>query len=540
MSKIAAYLQEHIAGEVTVSQAILKAFSTDGSVLELPPEMVVYPRLTSDIRKIARFAWQLADKGHVLPLTARGNGSDQTGGAIGTGVILSFPAHMNRIFEFDPKQKLIRLQPGVSTRSLGDALSLHGMALPAFLPAKTDTVGGAIAFGASGPLSGRYGNVGEWIHQLEVVLASGDVLQTQRLSKRDLSKKKGAPGLEGEIYRQLDNLIEDNKDLINGKLLNDITDNVGYSQIAKVKQKDGSFDLTPLFVGSQGTLGIISEMIMKVEFISSHKAAAVIVCSSSEAARDLSDHLLELNPAFLEYIDGKFFDGAAARGKTYDYYKAGASGGLLLIGFKEFSERANAKKLKKLAKLAKGEGISIVTSVGDAASELEAVRDVTSYLLLPAAAEAVAPALFDGVYIPREHLEGFLNGISALSSKHGVTLPVYGRMLGGLVFTRPALQPHKVADKQKIFKLLDEYTTLVTQCGGHLVGMGSEGRLKAPFAYRDLDEEVLTLFKAIKAIFDPYGILNPGVKQPGEVRQLVPRLRSRYDTALSADQLPTF
>src|SRR3954469_4279382 len=114
MSKVASYLQEHILGEVSTNPAILTAMSHDGSVLEIKPEMGVYPRVTSDVRKVARFAWQLAEKGHVLPITSRGYGTDETGAAIGKGIIVSFPAHMNRLFEFDAKQKMIRLQPGVN------------------------------------------------------------------------------------------------------------------------------------------------------------------------------------------------------------------------------------------------------------------------------------------------------------------------------------------------------------------------------------------------------------------------------------------
>jgi FAD/FMN-containing dehydrogenase len=127
--------------------------------------------------------FQLAEKGHVMGITARGSGSDQTGAAIGKGISLVMPAHMNRIFEFDTKQKLIRLQPGANARSVNDALSLSGMSIPALpVSAAYSTIGGAVMNNASGPLSGRYGDMSEWVHQLEVVLANGDILQTERIS----------------------------------------------------------------------------------------------------------------------------------------------------------------------------------------------------------------------------------------------------------------------------------------------------------------------------------------------------------------------
>ena len=225
MSKVAAYLQEHILGEVTTNSAILNAMSHDGSVLEIAPEMVIYPRVTNDIRKVTRFAWQLAEKGHVLPVTARGSGSSVTGAAIGRGIILVTPAHMNHIFEFDAKQKLVRLQPGAPSSTVNEALLLHGVAIPTLVgSSQHSTVGGVIANDTVGFLSGSRGDIGSWIHRLELVLANGDVLQTGRISKRELNKKKGLQTFEGEIYRSLDNLIDDNREVINGKLLSNTRD----------------------------------------------------------------------------------------------------------------------------------------------------------------------------------------------------------------------------------------------------------------------------------------------------------------------------
>ena len=130
MNKIAQYLNTHMLGEVMVAPNVLSSYSTDGSVLHYSPDMVAYPRATSDLRKIARFSWQLADKGHTLPLTMRGAGTDTTGAAIGAGMVITTASHMNRIFEYDSGQKLVRLQPGVTINSLSNALALHGTAIP--------------------------------------------------------------------------------------------------------------------------------------------------------------------------------------------------------------------------------------------------------------------------------------------------------------------------------------------------------------------------------------------------------------------------
>jgi len=113
MSKVAAYLRGHLAGEVSTRTDVREALSTDLGVLKIKPEMVIYPRTTNDIRKVCRFAWQLANKGHVLPVTVRGAGTDTTGAAIGKGVALVTTAHMNKIFEYDAKQKLVRYSLGL-------------------------------------------------------------------------------------------------------------------------------------------------------------------------------------------------------------------------------------------------------------------------------------------------------------------------------------------------------------------------------------------------------------------------------------------
>lgn len=541
MSKVAAYLQEHILGKVSTNPATLTAMSTDASVLRIMPEMVVYPRVTNDIRKVARFAFQLAEKGHVLPLTARGSGTDQTGAAIGKGIILNTTAHMNKIFEFDSKQRLIRLQPGANAQAVNDALSLHGMAIPS-LPnsASYSTIGGAVMNNASGPASGRYGDTSEWVHQLEVILANGDVLQTERISKRELSKRKGLQTFEGEIYRSLDNLIEDNKALIAEKLTSDMRDNVGYSALAKVKQKDGSFDLTPLIVGSQGTLGIVSEMIMKAQFVSKQQHAAVAVFADKEVARDVLDKLSELTPTTLEYFEDSLFAEAAKQGRTFDFYKSadGLLGAVILISFDDFSERTRQHKMKKVNKIISSVGVEAISAEGQQAEQLLSLREVTSYSLAPTAKGASAPPLVDGAYVPKERFEDFQIAVAALADKHRVVLPLHSRTLDNIVYARAVLQLQKVGDKQKIFKLMDEYSAIVDRHNGHLIGEAGEGRVKARFAYKALDEDVLEVFARVKAIFDPNGILNPGVKQSAELRQLVAELRPDYNIATLSHVVP--
>src|ERR1035437_4523122 len=107
LSKVAHYLQEHLLGEVTASPEVRRHFAHDASILQMAPAIIVYPRNESDIRKTARFSWQLAERKRILPITARGGGSDTSGAAIGRGILVVFTAHMNKILTLDPRKEFV-------------------------------------------------------------------------------------------------------------------------------------------------------------------------------------------------------------------------------------------------------------------------------------------------------------------------------------------------------------------------------------------------------------------------------------------------
>lgn len=544
MSKVANYLNEHILGEVSSNDAVRQAMSTDASVLTIKPEMVVYPRITNDIRKVARFASQLAEKGHMLPITPRGAGSDQTGAALGKGIILNTTAHMNSIFELDAKQRLVRVQPGVTFKSLNDALRLHGLQIPSYpFSAAYSTMGGALANNASGLLSGKYGATGSWTHQVEVVLSNGDILQTGRINKRELNRKKGQQTFEGEIYRQIDNLITDNAELIDKAIDADIRDGAGYTGIADVKQKDGSIDLTPLIVGSQGTLGIISEIILRAEYVSKMSIAAISF-ADWESARDSLEVIAELQPAMMELIDGGLFESALAQGKKYAFYDnakdSDATNAVLLVGFDDINERYRAKRVKKLRKaLAPFNAYAEFASSDDDVERLLALREVTSVIVTPEGMPESTAPLVDGAYIPAARFEDFMTALAALGEKYQLVLPIYGRVLDSVYHVRPTFQLHKITERQKMLKFTDEYARLVVDHGGHLIGEGGEGRYKALFAHKDFDDDLKSLYESIRSIFDPLGIMNPGVKQATDAKTLVSQLRKNYDLAVFANHFPT-
>jgi FAD/FMN-containing dehydrogenase len=288
MSKVAHYLQEHVLGEVITSTALRQYFSTDGGVFTVTPSVVVYPRNENDVRKTARFAWQLAERGRIIPITARGRGTDQSGAAIGTGIVMVFPSHMHHISELDGKSGVITVQPGITYGHLQQTLHTHGRFLPPY-PASFEysSIGGAIGNNAGGEKSVKYGKTSKYVRSLRVVLANGEVIQTGRISKREVNKKLGLSSFEGEIYRGLDKLYEENHELIKADPLGVTKNSAGYN-IWDVKHKDGSIDLTPLFVGSQGTLGIITEAELSTESYNSQTTLIAAAIDDIQVAEQIT------------------------------------------------------------------------------------------------------------------------------------------------------------------------------------------------------------------------------------------------------------
>lgn len=528
MSKVAAYLQGHITGELVTRRDVRDKYSRDGSVLERMPEMVVYPRTTNDIRKVLRFAWQLAEKGHALPVTVRGAGTDSTGAAIGHGVSLVLSQHMNRIFEFDNKQKLVRLQPGTSIESVLNALRLYGSTIPPLLDGR-GTVGGEVATNTTNRYELKYGRIDQWVNKLEVVLDSGDVIQTGRINKRELSKRKGWQSREGDIYRGIDAILEDHAALIDSLRKGEVIAQGGYPGIIDVQAKDGSVDLTPLFIGSQGTLGVVSEMILKTFFVPTASARAVALFASAEKARDAVDELAKTDPAYIEYYDGRLLAGALEEGNTYDWLGETTSpAALLVFGFDDFNERIRTRQLKKAVKLLGklDASTTVITSEKHDADALEAIRAIVDIIALPPLQnDHVSPLLVDGFYVPLGRLEEFLGALKALETSLHVELPLYGSPLVGYYSLRPTLSLQKVGDKQKVFKIIDQLNALLSQFDGRLVSSG-EGRLLSRFVRAGWTDEYTEMVDKIRAVFDPHRILNPEVKAGTDLRDLVAHLRS--------------
>jgi FAD/FMN-containing dehydrogenase len=275
-------------------------------------------------------------------------------------------------------------------------------------------------------------------------------------------------------------------------------------------------------------------MVIRTEFYSVDESVIVAVFDSGEAARDAADDLATLQPTILDVIDGQLFETAHSYGKKYaftDHYEGRNINSVVFMSFNDFGDHARKRKQKQaLKKLSKLE-TSIFTTDDYAIEELYAIREVGNIANEPIAKGESRPPVINGSSIPADRREEFIVAVNELANKHHISLPLQIQWLDGIVHTRPSLKLHEVSDKQKTFKLIADYMELVAKYGGSMCAESGEGRLKSTAAYAQLDDDELMIYEQIKAAFDPFGILNGGVKQKSDLKTLVSQLNPDYTGA---------
>ncbi len=541
MSKVAQYLQEHVNGEVMTSEDAREYFATDGSIFKLVPQIVLYPRTENDIRKSTRFAWQLAERGRKMSITARGSGTDLGGAAIGSGLVIVFPAHMNKILALDSGRGTVTIQPGINYGKLQQTLHTHALFLPPF-PASLEysTVGGAIANNAGGEKSVKYGTTKDYVRNLRLVLSNGEVLITGRVNKKELNKKKGLPTFEGEIYRAIDGLLTDNADLLDSFGVNTSKNSAGYN-LWDIKRKDGSFDLTPLIVGSQGTLGIVSEATLETEVHNPLKTLIVSKFNTITDACRAVDALNKLDPSALELVDDKLLN-------FLDKHNPNQLKGILdppypkivlLTEFDDVANRIQAKKSRKASKLLKKMSIEhfVSTDLHEQEDYWKIRHSAAAVIWQNIGSKKSLPIIEDGI-VPVQKLEEFIKNIYKIFNDFELEVAVWGHAGNANLHVQPFIDLGQVGDRQKAYKLIDAYYRMIIDMGGSTSAQHNDGRLRAPYLPLMYGSEIYNIFTKVKQVFDPYDILNPGVKTGVHLKDIQQITRTEYSIKHLYDHMP--
>lgn len=533
MNKVAHYLQEHLVGEVVTSDEARDFFSIDSSILQIAPLIVTYPRNEHDIRKTARFVWQLAERGRIIPMTPRGYGSSTTGSAIGNGILVVTPAHLNKIIELDSKSGSVAVEPGANIDKLQQTLHTHGRFLPT-VPATYhySSIGGALGKNSAGERSIKYGSIKNFVKRTRVVLSNGEVIETKRLSKREHSKKMGLSTYEGEIYRALDALIEENQDIINNFNPNVVKNSAGYD-IFSVKRKDKSFDLTPLIAGSEGTLGIITEIELDTEPYNPKTAVITAKIDDINKLDAILKDLRELKdvPSSIEMIDKGLinFIEKTNPNQIKDLFSHPYPAVYLTVEFDDTSDRHQSKAVKKAAKVFEKASVDHTVETDEDKKQIaRKVRDLaSSFLGQEQGSKRALPGLNDAV-VPQEQFMALIQAVYEICKNYQLPPAIWGQAGAGAISFYPVLDVGQLGDRQKLLRVMDEFYNKVIDLGGSIASEEGDGRIRSPYLAKMYGQEIYQMFEKIKQIFDPYGVLNPAVKLGSTNEDIKANLRSSY------------
>lgn len=538
LGKVAEYLRSHLDGEITDAVDVRENFSTDGGLLKIVPQTAVYPFNEQDVRKVARFAWQLAEKGKKIGVTSRGLGSDWSSSAIGDGIVVVFPAHMNKIIELDSRKGEMVLEPGATIGKINQALIIHGLYFPVEpLSSEFSTIGGAVSTNATGLRSAKYGSTSKNVQSLRVVLSNGEFLSTSRISKRDVRKRMGLTTFEGEIYRGLDAILNEYEEPIRAYTG---VGELSPMNIFDVRDKDGSVDLTPLFMGSQGTLGIVTQA--KVKITAFNPGLKQVVCGfyNEEQFAQAAPEIAKLGPSIFTVIPKLAFQLFASLNPLYVGKQFGEHlpEYLLLLEWDEFSIRSQKKSLKKLRKICSKLEVTMHTASSEKSKEsLAKFFRIPSVLLQSEIEQARAVPGIESSYIPPHNYVAATKEVDKLFHSVSTRYVSWYDYTNGIVRYFPFLDLRQLGQRQKLLKLIESYNAIVVTYGG-LVGINGGGRIAAGY-HKDISGDVLyEVFEKVKQLFDPYMILNPGVKFAVDKKALSSKMAQGYTLGHRHSHLP--
>lgn len=506
MGKIAKYLNQLTVGNVFDNPEILEEYSTDRSALKIKPKFVAFPESTSDIRKLLKFFNQLATKKIEVSVTARGSGLDEGGAPLSNGIIIS-TKKLNKMLEIDPRERLVRVQAGITLRELNTALSVSGLMIP--IDGREDeTIGGLISNNPVDECYGKYGGISNYIERIEVVLANGECLQTERLKKYAVAKKAVEKTFEGELYRKISKILKENERTIN-ELGRDNFDRTGYPGVARLARKE-TLDLMPLFFGAQGTLGIISEVILKAVPLRNPSTRVVATFKDIGTAVKYMETVKELKPRKLNLYDINIIMDARETGKNLDGIIRKLEDGYAV--FCSFDERGNyyAKKIASLRDALPRTAKFIFESPQNKNTLNEFENSLTNYLNYVKNGERV-PILTD-FYLPSWNVASFLGDLRILQQKLDIDLELFGSFGASNYSLRPKFDLEDPDYRKKATTFLKAGAYIIDRQAGMLAGGTPEGRLKAVVTNDSLLESEKELYVKIKELFDKNGILNPDIK----------------------------
>lgn len=520
MGKVAKYLNQLTIGNVFDTPDVLEAYATDRSALKIKPKLVALPESTEDVRKIMRFCYQLALRNVRIPVTVRGSGLDEMGADLNNGLILS-TEKLNKLLEADKRERLVRVQAGMTLREINTALMINGLTIP-IGGHENETIGGLISNCPSDDFAGKYGGIMSYVERMEVVLSNGDILQTNRYGSRAIRRKIKEKGFESTVYKKVYDLLKKDEQTIK-EVCDGNTGSAGYPTIAQVK-RGNTMDLAPLFFGAQGTLGVITEVILRAVPLKTGTKRVVATFEDFDIAQKFLDLANSLRPKELNVYDVKVIKIAEAAGKRLSEITRNLEKGYVI--FAKFDERTGGslKKISGIKKVLPRSSELIVESPKTVAKLDEFENSLVSFLNSARTGERV-PILTD-FYMPAGNLSAFVEDLKVLEKSLGMELPLFGSYSTSNYNIRPNFKVGQPDFARNVVAFLRAGSFIIKRDGGSITGGTPEGRVKAMVTNAEFSDAEKEVYGTIKKIFDPKDIMNPTVKLGADARFTITHFRT--------------
>lgn len=491
-----------IAGEVFCDDVHRQLYASDASIYEIKPLGVVRPRSAADVAALVRYA---AEKG--ISLHARGAGSGIAGEALGAGLVVDFSVHFRRVIRLEENR--LRLQPGVIHQRLNQYLRpLERMFPPDPDRSATTTIGGMIAVDAVGARGLKYGSTRRYVRSLQVVLADGEVLE---LGRESLREAESANLRKRELTARLSALFKEHEELIQRFRPPCLTDHCGYN-LEGIFGED-YLDLARLLVGSEGTLGLVTEATLEFLPLPPGRGVALLLFDSLEkAARTVTD-VLTSQPVACELLDRRHISLVREADARLVHHIPLETETVLLVELEGEGPVDVRQRLHALVN-----AVWQRNRLAFAAREALEPREMELYWRVVQAARPaftrltgiVRPvAAVEAMAVPVEALADFLVRVQNVLKRNQATAAVRFSAGQGQVQLLPFLNLDDAADVQRLRRMAEELYEEVWAFRGSICSGGACGLSRSGFVARQAGP-LLEVFREIKRLFDPQNILNPG------------------------------
>lgn len=552
METVVKALKKQLKGGVSTDLHTRKIVSRDASIYELLPDVVIQPKDTTDIETLVQLVLKYKKDFPKLSITPRSAGTDMSGGAIGNSILIEMTPHFNNIESL--KGTLLKVQPGAYIRDIDPILFKEGLQLGC-VPASRAlcTVGGIVSNNAGGEQSLRYGNADRSVRKLDVVLADGQTHSFAPIKKTVLDKKLREDSYEGHLYKRVYETINKNYDIVRNARPRVNKNSMGYN-VWNVWDKDnGIFDMTQLFTGSQGTLGVITDITIEAVPKAPHSGLLLAYLPSIKHLGDVITTVMQHNPATFEGFDDitfnlgiRYFNTFRKQLGTKEFLKQQAHLVKSVAKFKghlpnillmiEFDGETHAEVLDKISALHDDlRKFKLKMDIeGDEASSAPfwQIRRAALALLRNQIKGRYASPFIDDLTVQPKHVPQFIPELRKIIRKYKLPATIQGHFGDGNFHIIPLMDITGTKDQAKLEPVMRELIPIVLKYGGTMAGEHNDGMVRGSWLPAVFGQDVYNVFREIKEIFDPDYIFNPHKKTDASWDFSMSHVRSENDNGL--------